>query len=415
VSNALLAPLGYYGGPTQTMALLPGSLAINAGTNGAGIPATDQRGFGRVGAVDIGAFESQGFTIVVTSGSGQSTNVSSAFSAPLVVTVTANNPIEPVAGGLVTFTPPASGASATISGSPATISATGTASVTATANGLSGTYTVFATASGITTPASFSLANRPTIVLLDPSGKGALTDSGNGTIVVRGNSDIVVASTNAASVIVSGNGGVTATYIDLKSTTGTQVSGNGKLNGQINTGIPASEAADPLASLAVPTAPATQYSAANISGNSVVTLQPGTYVGGIHISGNAHVTLAPGIYYLSGGGFSVSGNAVVTGNGVLLYNAPKTTADVISISSNASVTLTAATSGTYSGIVIFQARTSTAPITVTGSASVSLTGALYAAAATVTLSGNESLTFQGTSGELIVSDLSESGNALLSV
>jgi len=252
-------------------------------------------------------------------------------------------------------------------------------------------------------------------VLLDPSGKGALTDSGNGTIVVRGNSDIVVASTNAASVIVSGNGGVTATYIDLKSTTGTQVSGNGKLNGQINTGIPASEAADPLASLAVPTAPATQYSAANISGNSVVTLQPGTYVGGIHISGNAHVTLAPGIYYLSGGGFSVSGNAVVTGNGVLLYNAPKTTADVISISSNASVTLTAATSGTYSGIVIFQARTSTAPITVTGSASVSLTGALYAAAATVTLSGNESLTFQGTSGELIVSDLSESGNALLSV
>ena len=60
--NPVLAPLGNYGGPTQTMALLPGSPAIDAGTSGPGIPATDQRGLGRVGAVDIGAFESQGFT-----------------------------------------------------------------------------------------------------------------------------------------------------------------------------------------------------------------------------------------------------------------------------------------------------------------------------------------------------------------
>ena len=43
--DALLAPLGNYGGSTQTMALLPGSPAINAGNN-ALIPAgvtTDQR------------------------------------------------------------------------------------------------------------------------------------------------------------------------------------------------------------------------------------------------------------------------------------------------------------------------------------------------------------------------------------
>jgi parallel beta-helix repeat protein len=164
VANILLAPLGNYGGPTQTMPLLPGSPAIDAGTS-TGAPAFDERGSSRVGAVDIGAFESQGFTIAITSGSDQSTNISTAFSAPLVVTVTAHNPSEPVAGGLVTFTPPASGASATIGGSPATISATGTASVTATADGVAGHYTVSATARGITTPASISLSNRPTIIV----------------------------------------------------------------------------------------------------------------------------------------------------------------------------------------------------------------------------------------------------------
>jgi hypothetical protein len=55
---ALTGPLGTYGGPTQTIPLLPGSPAIDAGT-ATGAPATDQRGKPRVNAPDIGAFESQ--------------------------------------------------------------------------------------------------------------------------------------------------------------------------------------------------------------------------------------------------------------------------------------------------------------------------------------------------------------------
>jgi hypothetical protein len=60
--DPMLAPLGDYGGPTPTMALLPGSLAIDAGDSTApGLPTTDQRGFTRIcGAfVDIGADELQ--------------------------------------------------------------------------------------------------------------------------------------------------------------------------------------------------------------------------------------------------------------------------------------------------------------------------------------------------------------------
>ena len=166
--NPLLGLLGDYGGPTQTMALLPGSPAIDAGSN-ALIPAgvtTDQRGpgFPRIvnGTVDIGAFESQGFTLTpVTGSTPQGTPVNSPFANPLAVIVTANNPLEPVAGGIVTFSAPASGASAGLSTTgPVTIGSNGQASVTATANAIGGQYTVSASTAGAAAPVSFVLTNQ---------------------------------------------------------------------------------------------------------------------------------------------------------------------------------------------------------------------------------------------------------------
>jgi hypothetical protein len=56
-----LAPLGNYGGLTQTMPPLPGSPAIGAGSVAVNIFATDQRGYPRTqnGLIDIGAVELQ--------------------------------------------------------------------------------------------------------------------------------------------------------------------------------------------------------------------------------------------------------------------------------------------------------------------------------------------------------------------
>jgi hypothetical protein len=154
-----LGPLADNGGPTQTCALLPGSPAIDAGTS-TGAPATDQRGISRPqgAAVDIGAFESRGFTLSITGGNDQQAFANTAFASPLAVQVTSAFG-EPVQGGQVTFSAPASGASATFApATTVTIDANGQASLSAVANGITGGYTVSA-ATGSAGPVNFSLTN----------------------------------------------------------------------------------------------------------------------------------------------------------------------------------------------------------------------------------------------------------------
>ena len=239
VADPGLAPLGNYGGPTQTIALLPGSPAIDAGNNTL-IPTgvtTDQRGLQPHRQQHCGHRRLR-VERVHCRRHLRKRPVHAACSrpspAPLVATVTANNPSEPVAGGLVTFTPPPSGASATLSGSPATIGAAGTASVTATANGIVGSYTVSATASGITTPASFSLTNYQLIIALDPSASGALNLSGNASINIAG--VVYVDSSSSSALSASGNAKVKAAAIDVHG--GVQKKGNASLSPSAGHGGP---------------------------------------------------------------------------------------------------------------------------------------------------------------------------------
>ncbi len=76
VADPGLAPLGSYGGPTQTMALAAGSPAINKGVKISGVVA-DQRGFARPSSLslisDIGAFQTQSNLVVTdaTDATGQ--------------------------------------------------------------------------------------------------------------------------------------------------------------------------------------------------------------------------------------------------------------------------------------------------------------------------------------------------------
>ena len=158
-ANPLLTAPGDHGGLTQTMALLPGSPAIGAGETIAGI-STDQRG-DRLDSPDpdIGAFQSQGFTLTINSGdSPQSASFGNAFANPLAVTVTSQAG-DPVAGGVVRFSAPGSGASASLSSTTAVIGSNGQADVTATANDVvGGAYLVSAAASGASS-VEFTLTN----------------------------------------------------------------------------------------------------------------------------------------------------------------------------------------------------------------------------------------------------------------
>ena len=68
-SQIMLAPLGFYGGATQTMPPLPGSPALGAGVVEAGEPTTDQRGAPRpskAGDIDSGAVQISGEPPLIT-------------------------------------------------------------------------------------------------------------------------------------------------------------------------------------------------------------------------------------------------------------------------------------------------------------------------------------------------------------
>jgi hypothetical protein len=90
--DPLLGPLQDNGGPTETMALLPGSPALNAGDPGQ-LGTADQRGVVRTGGVNIGAYQASATAFLVSAPGAVQVGV------PFDVTVTAVDPFGQVAGG----------------------------------------------------------------------------------------------------------------------------------------------------------------------------------------------------------------------------------------------------------------------------------------------------------------------------
>jgi hypothetical protein len=142
-ANPLLNPLGDYGGPTDTMALAPGSPAISHANCADFSPAVDQRGLPRPGAgetgCDIGADEFQNGTSAAVN--CPSTAVDQA--TPCTATVTAPAGEAPAPTGPVTLT--SNGAGTFASGGKCTLAPTAPA---ATSSSCSVAYTPSALGSG---------------------------------------------------------------------------------------------------------------------------------------------------------------------------------------------------------------------------------------------------------------------------
>ena len=215
-----LGTLGNYGGTTQTIPLLPGSPALDAGddatcaaTGSDAVSNLDQRGITRPQGAhcDIGSVEAR-FTLTASGGTPQSANFSTAFATPLAVTLTSPDGISPLSGAIVTFTPPVSGASATLASSPATTNASGGASVTATANGTVGTYSVTASTPGASA-VTFALTNAG----LTGIGPAAGSTGGGNTVTLTGVGFGTAATTQ---VLLDGTAIPTA---NITSVTGTQI------------------------------------------------------------------------------------------------------------------------------------------------------------------------------------------------
>jgi len=125
------------------------------------------------------------------------------------------------------------------------------------------------------------------------------------------------------------------------------------------------------------------------------TIQPGLYIGGISISSQPNITFAPGIYYLQGGGLTMSGgSSSFTATGVMIYNGVSSAGATgsITVSGGGTVVQSPPTSGAYYGMSIFQDRSSTQKVTLSGGSGWNFTGTVYAASAHIDVSGGSGAT-----------------------
>jgi hypothetical protein len=134
-------------------------------------------------------------------------------------------------------------------------------------------------------------------------------------------------------------------------------------------------------------------SSGNVKSNQIRTLDPGTYAG-MDIKGTA--TLNPGVYYLDGGTLSFGSQAVVSGTGVTFVLSSRQAATRPSLIAKANmnggarVTLTAPSTGTYAGVLIYQDRRAldSGDNKINGNSSSKLQGAVYFPKQEIEFNGN---------------------------
>ncbi len=143
---------------------------------------------------------------------------------------------------------------------------------------------------------------------------------------------------------------------------------------------------DPFAGMAPPSVGACTVSGGvTLASHDTATINPGVICGGINLSGQSDLTLNPGLYIVKGG-FSASGQVTVRGSGVTIYNVD----GAVNLAGGTSISLSAPTTGTWQGILFFQARDNFNDAALVGGAGAGINGVIYFPTSTLSFAGNSS-------------------------
>jgi hypothetical protein len=238
------------------------------------------------------------------------------------------------------------------------------------------------------------------IYSLNPSASGAVTMASNTDI----NSSCGMMINSSSSSALIGNSGATISAPAL-GIVGNKSWSGGSLPSNTTTGVAA--ITDPLAYEPTPPTSGSCTTLAAVPTNTTYGLAAGYYCG-LTVNSNSTVNLTSSGTYSFDGNVTLASNTSLNGTGVTLYFKSGS----LILSSNTVLNLSAPTSGTYAGIVIFQDRSNTSTLSLSSNSGMTLTGAVYAASANVILASNA---FTNLYSILVASTITIASNSTINV
>lgn len=265
----------------------------------------------------------------------------------------------------------------------------------------------------------------PCVMTLDTASETSLSTSGTPALNLTGCS-LYVDSKGAGALTMNG-GTISASGAYVAGT----VSGTGLTANPTKTGV--NPHSDPYGSVSAPAYSGCAQTNYKVTGNSTpppISPAPGTayvFCNGLQVLGGSTLNLCPGTYVIDQGTVDIKGGGTVnappstgcsTSGGVTIFLTNHTTSGSpadISFAANSVVNITAPTSGSLSGLALFQDRVacSSCSNSLGGGSTQNITGAIYFPKNTVTYNGGAS-TGGAVCTQLIANKLTFSGNSNLS-
>jgi Flp pilus assembly protein TadG len=291
---------------------------------------------------------------------------------------------------------------------PVTVSVTSTWSqVTVTLTSTADSY--LARSMGFTGPAISASATAgypapaatPCVLALSKTAVPAIQVDNQGSIVGTG-CPIFSDATSTSESIYLNSGTLEASSIGAvglvaKSNSGSNVMESGSPLAATSGSSYQTSQSDPLASLSVPSAGSSCNSTTNYTAYGTYALSPTTWCGNVTIGGNGSTdTFAAGTYYVVNGSLTFNNANVTSAPGVTFVLTGSSPGSFNWTNYSNTTTMTAATSGTLSGILVYQGCPSgggTSPAnTFNGGGTLQVSGAIYTPCGALDLNNNAKLT-----------------------